>query len=106
VLHCFSGDWTVAEVALAHGFYLSIPGTVTYPKAEVQHEVVRRCPMERLLIETDAPFLAPVPFRGKDNEPAYVLYTAQKIAQLRGCALDEVALQTTRNAHNAFGIPH
>ncbi|MCU0572992.1 MAG: TatD family hydrolase [Syntrophobacteraceae bacterium] len=106
VLHCFSGDWAVAEAALALGFHLSIPGTVTYPRAEAQHEVVRRCPVERLLIETDAPFLAPVPFRGKDNEPAYVLYTAQKIAQLRGCALDEVARHTTRNARDAFGIPH
>lgn len=106
VLHCFSGDWKVAEAALALGFHLSIPGTVTYPKAEVQHEVVRRCPIDSLLIETDAPFLAPVPFRGKDNEPAYVLYTAQKIAQLRGCTLDDVARHTTMNARDAFGIPH
>jgi TatD DNase family protein len=105
VLHCFSGDWTVAEEALGMGFYLSIPGTVTYPKAQAQQEVVRRCPMNRLLIETDAPFLAPVPFRGRDNEPAYVLYTAQKIAQLRQCSLDEVAHHTTLNAHDAFGIP-
>jgi TatD DNase family protein len=106
VLHCFSADWAVAEAALDMGFYLSIPGTVTYPKSEVQQEVVRRSPMDRLLVETDAPFLAPVPFRGKDNEPAYVLYTAQKIAQLRKCSLEEVALHTTRNAHQAFGIPN
>jgi TatD DNase family protein len=105
VLHCFSGDWAVAEAALELGFFLSIPGTVTYPKSDVQQEVVRRSPLDRLLIETDAPFLAPVPFRGKDNEPAYVLYTAQKIAQLRQCSLDEVADHTTRNAHEAFGIP-
>lgn len=105
VLHCFSGDWAVAAAALSMGFYLSIPGTVTYPRAEVQQEVVRRCPLERLLVETDAPFLAPVPFRGKDNEPAYVLYTAQKIAQLRACTLEEVALHTTRNAHEVFGLP-
>ena len=78
VLHCFSGDWAVAEQALQMGFYLSIPGTVTYPRSEIQQEVVRRCPSERLLLETDAPFLAPVPFRGKDNEPSYVLYTAQR----------------------------
>jgi len=106
VLHCFSGDWAVAEAALDKGFYLSIPGTVTYPRAQAQHEVVKRCPPERLLIETDAPFLAPVPFRGKDNEPAHLLYTAQKIAQIRGCTLEEVARQTTRNAHEAFGIAH
>ena len=105
VLHCFSGDWAVAEAALEMGFYLSIPGTVTYPKSEAQQEVVRRSPMDRLLVETDAPFLAPVPFRGKGNEPAYILYTAQKIAQLRRCSLEEVALHTTRNAHEAFGIP-
>jgi TatD DNase family protein len=105
VLHCFSGDWAVAEAALEMGFYLSIPGTVTYPKSEAQQEVVRRSPMDRLLVETDAPFLAPVPFRGKGNEPAYILYTAQKIAQLRRCSLEEVALHTTRNAREAFGIP-
>lgn len=104
VLHCFSGDWAVAERALQMGFYLSIPGTVTYPKSEVQQDVVRRCPSDRLLLETDAPFLAPVPFRGKDNEPSYVLYTAQKVAQLRETTLDEVAQQTTRNAHTVFGI--
>jgi TatD DNase family protein len=104
VLHCFSGDWAIAEKALDMGFYLSIPGTVTYPKSEVQQDVVRRCPSDRLLLETDAPFLAPVPFRGKDNEPSYVLYTAQKVAQLRQATLDEVAHQTTLNAHAAFGI--
>jgi TatD DNase family protein len=105
VLHCFSGDWIVAKQALDLGFFLSIPGTVTYPKSEKQQEVVRRCPEDRLLVETDAPFLAPVPFRGKDNEPAHVLYTAQKVAQLRQCTLEEVAHFTTRNAHAAFGLP-
>jgi TatD DNase family protein len=104
VLHCFSGDWTVAKRCLDMGFYLSIPGTVTFPKAEIQQKVVRLAPLDRLLLETDAPYLAPVPFRGKVNEPAFVLYTAQKVANLRRCSLEEVAHQTTTNAHNIFGI--
>lgn len=104
ILHCFSGDWTVAKRCLDLGFYLSIPGTVTYNKAETQQEVVRRAPMDRLLIETDAPYLAPVPFRGKVNEPALVVHTAAKIAELRGCSVEEVADRTTQNARAAFRI--
>jgi TatD DNase family protein len=104
IMHCFSGNWEVAQRCLDMGFYLSIPGTVTFSKAEVQQDVVRRSPFDRLLVETDAPFLAPVPFRGKDNEPSFVLYTAQKIAGLRGCTLDEVAVQTTANARKAFRL--
>lgn len=104
VLHCFSGDWGVAKRCLDLGFYLSIPGTVTFPKAEIQHEVVRQVPLDRLLLETDAPYLAPVPYRGKVNEPAFVLYTANKVAELRGCSLEEVAQQTTINAHTVFRI--
>lgn len=104
ILHCFSGDWKIAEECLGLGFYVSIPGTVTFPKSEVQQDVVRRAPLDRLLVETDAPFLAPVPYRGKDNEPAFVLYTAKKIAELRACPLEEVARQTTANAHRVFGI--
>jgi len=104
VLHCFSGDWGVAKRCLDMGFYLSIPGTVTFPKAEIQQEVVRQAPWDRLLIETDAPYLAPVPYRGKVNEPAFVRYTAAKVAELRGCSLEEVAEQTTSNAHKVFRI--
>ena len=104
VLHCFSGDWAIARRCLDLGFYLSIPGTVTFPKAGVQQEVVRRAPLDRLLVETDAPYLAPVPYRGKVNEPAFVRYTAQKVAELRGCSLAEVADQTTANAHKVFRI--
>jgi TatD DNase family protein len=104
VLHCFSGDWSVAGRCLDLGFFLSIPGTVTYAKAEIQQEVARKVPMDRLLVETDAPFLAPVPFRGKDNEPSYVIYTVQKIAQLRGCPYEEVAFRTSENAGKAFGF--
>ncbi len=104
VLHCFSGDWTVAKRCLDLGFYLSIPGTVTFPKAQTQQEVVRRAPLDRLLVETDAPYLAPVPHRGKVNEPAFVRYTAAKVAELRNCSLEEIARQTTLNAHKVFRI--
>jgi TatD DNase family protein len=104
VLHCFSGDWEIARRCLDMGFYLSIPGTVTFSKAHVQQEVVERAPLDRLLIETDAPYLAPVPFRGKVNEPALMVHTAQKIAQLRGTTLEEVAYQTTSNAWKVFGL--
>ena len=103
-MHCFSGNWEVAGRCLDLGFYLSIPGTVTFAKAEVQQDVVRRAPLDRLLVETDAPFLAPVPYRGKDNEPSYVLYTARKIAELRGCSLEEVAARTTANARRVFRL--
>jgi TatD DNase family protein len=104
VLHCFSGDWAIARRCLDLGFYLSIPGTVTFPKVGIQQEVVKRAPLDRLLVETDAPYLAPVPYRGKVNEPAFVLFTAQKVSELRGCSLAEVADQTTANAHKVFRI--
>lgn len=104
VLHCFSGDWPIAKRCLDLGFYLSVPGTVTFPKAGTLQDVVRRAPLERLLVETDAPYLTPVPFRGKANEPSYVFYTAQKVADLRRCSFAEVAFQTTCNAHRIFGI--
>jgi TatD DNase family protein len=104
ILHCFSGDWAVARRCLDMGFYLSIPGTVTYPKSGVQQEVVRRAPFERLLVETDAPYLTPVPFRGKTNEPSYVYYTAAKIAELRCCSFHEAAVQTSLNAREAFRL--
>jgi TatD DNase family protein len=104
VLHCFSGDWPVARRCLELGGYLSIPGTVTFAKADTQQQVVRQAPLERLLLETDAPFLAPVPYRGKTNEPSYLLHTAQKIAELRGLPLAEVARQTTENARSVFRL--
>lgn len=104
VMHCFSGNWEVALRCLDLGFFLSIPGTVTYKKSDIQQDVVKRAPMDRLLVETDAPFLAPVPYRGKNNEPSFVLYTAKKIAELRGCSLEEVASRTTENARRVFGL--
>ncbi|MEN6485183.1 MAG: TatD family hydrolase [Syntrophobacteraceae bacterium] len=105
VMHCFSGDWGVAEFCLDLGFYLSIPGTVTFPKSGVQQDVVRRAPADRLLVETDSPYLAPVPWRGKVNEPAFVACTARKVAELRDCTFEEIAGQTTGNARRAFGLP-
>lgn len=104
VIHCFSGDGEMALKFVELGFYISIPGVVTFNKAEMLQEAVRAVPLSALLIETDAPFLAPVPFRGKTNEPAYSLYTAQKIAELKGLSLDEVARATTANAAKLFGI--
>ncbi len=104
IMHCFSGDWQVARKCLDMGFYLSVPGVVTFPKAEPLHEVVRRAPLDRLLIETDSPYLAPVPYRGKTNEPAFVRHTAGKIAELRNEPFEKVALQTTQNAKAAFRI--
>jgi TatD DNase family protein len=104
VMHCFSGDAALAREVTAFGFYLSIPGVVTFGKADMLQEVVRETPLAGLLLETDGPFLAPVPWRGRRNEPAYLLHTAQKVAELKGVGLDEVARQTTGNARRLFGI--
>lgn len=104
VMHCYSGDTELAKAAIDLGFMLSIPGVVTFAKADMMHEVARSAPFESLLIETDGPYLAPEPFRGKRNEPAYVLYAAAKIAGLRGISIDEVASQTSANALRLFGI--
>ncbi|HOV85467.1 MAG TPA: TatD family hydrolase, partial [Syntrophobacteraceae bacterium] len=104
VMHCFSGTWDIAGKCLDLGFYLSVPGTVTFSKAETQQQVARNIPLDRLLVETDAPYLTPVPYRGKVNEPAYVRYTAQKIAELRNSTLEEIAHETTANARRVFSI--
>lgn len=102
IMHCFSGDWQLAQNVLDLGFAISIPGVVTFTKADVMQEVAKKVPLDRLILETDAPFLAPEPLRGKKNVPEYVLYTAQKIAALRGISLEEVACATTENARNIF----
>ncbi|MCJ7601058.1 MAG: TatD family hydrolase [Desulfobulbaceae bacterium] len=104
VIHCFSGDGATAKKFIDLGFYISIPGVVTFNNAQILHDAVRAIPLSRLLVETDAPFLAPVPFRGKTNEPAYTLYTTQKIAELKDVTLDAVARQTTANVQKLFGI--
>lgn len=105
VIHCFSGDRDMAGKFLDLGFCISIPGTVTFKKAEELRQVVQYVPLTSLLIETDAPFLAPQPYRGKRNEPAYVAKTAGKIAELKGLAYEEVAQATTENALALFGLP-
>jgi len=104
VMHCFSGDADLALRVVAMGFYVSIPGVVTFNNSAMMQEAVKALPLERLLVETDGPFLAPVPKRGRRNEPAYVLYTAQRVAELKGVTIDELARQTTANAETLFGL--
>ena len=104
VMHCFSGNLHYAKKILDLGFYISIPGVVTFNKAADLQEVARKIPLEALLLETDAPFLAPVPMRGSKNKPDYLLYTAQKIAELQKTTLDKVARITTENAAKLFLI--
>nr|WP_321467136.1 TatD family hydrolase [uncultured Desulfobulbus sp.] len=105
VMHCFSGDIRLAEATLELGFLLSIPGVVTFANAQTLREVIRAVDLDALLVETDGPFLAPVPYRGKRNEPKYVLYTAQMIAELKNISLEEVARVTTANATRLFHLP-
>lgn len=104
VLHCYTGSVESARTYLAMGFYISLSGTVTFPNARNLHEVARYVPADRLLVETDSPYLAPVPVRGRRNEPAYVRYVAQQVAQLRGVPVDELAMQTTANVERLYGI--
>ena len=102
VLHCFTEDLEMAREAVRHGFYISLSGIVTFRNADSLREVARRVPLDRLLIETDSPYLAPVPHRGKPNEPAWVVEVAQCIARERGISVDEVAMQTTANFYRLF----
>lgn len=102
VIHCFSGSASFAQQALALGFYISLSGIITFKKSIDLQEIVKMIPLDKLLIETDAPYLAPVPKRGKPNEPAYVYYTAQKLAELKGISLEEVGKVTTNNFFTLF----
>lgn len=102
VLHCFTSSRQLAEKAIELGFYVSISGIVTFKNAEPLRDVVRALPLARLLVETDSPFLAPVPVRGKPCEPAYVAHTAAKVAELKGVAVDELARATTANFFALF----
>lgn len=104
IVHCFSGDYNLARQCLDLGFYISIPGTVTYPKSDELRDVVKRVPLSTLLVETDCPFLAPQVHRGKRNEPAYVVRAAEKIADIKGVSLEEVAMATTGNARDVFAL--
>lgn len=105
IIHCFSGDRAFAEQMVAMGFALSIPGVATFANARSLHEVIRYIDLEHLLLETDSPFLAPVPFRGKRNEPKFLVYTAQKIAEIKGISFSAVAKTTTANAIRLFQLP-
>jgi len=104
VFHCFSGDMAMAEQVMAMGFYISLAGPVTFKKARSLHEVARMVPDDYLLLETDAPYLTPEPFRGKRNEPAYLVHTAKRIAELRGISLQDISRITSVNAKQLFGI--
>jgi TatD DNase family protein len=102
VFHCFSGDWAMARQCLDLNFCLSITGAVTYKKGAILEEVVRLAPLESLLLETDAPYLAPNPFRGKRNEPAYLVHTAAHVAEIRGLPLPELSRAVMENTRRAF----
>lgn len=102
VLHCFTEDWETARAGLDLGFHVSFSGILTFRNAQSLREVAARIPDDRLLVETDSPYLAPVPRRGKTNEPAWVLHVAECLAQLRGRTLDEIATLTTRNFFRLF----
>ncbi|TCO78636.1 TatD family hydrolase [Marinisporobacter balticus] len=104
VLHCFSGSVELARQYIKLGAYISIAGPVTFKNARKTVEVVENIPLEYLFVETDSPYLTPVPFRGKRNEMAYVRYVAEKVAEIKGLSLEEVANQTTENAKKFFGI--
>ena len=102
ILHCYSGSWELAKACLEMGFLVSFSGMLTFPKAQSVRDVAEKVPMDRLLIETDSPFLAPVPHRGKRNEPAFVVETAKAIARVKGLSVEDVAKTTTANYHRLF----
>jgi TatD DNase family protein len=102
-LHSYFDDLAIAQRAFAIGFYIGVTGPITFKKAEREREIIKQVPLERVLIETDAPFLTPLPHRGERNEPAFVKHTAEMMAKVRGQPIEEVARQTTRNAEKLFG---
>ena len=104
IIHCFSGDYEMAKKCLDMGFYISIPGTITFQKSEKLQEVVKNVPIDSILLETDSPYLAPHPRRGRRNEPANVIFTARRVAEIKGLPLEEVGKITSQNTKNIFGI--
>lgn len=104
IMHCFGSDYAFAKKILNLGLYISFSGVVTFKNAADLHETAAKIPLDRMLVETDGPFLAPTPFRGKRNEPAHTRYTAAHIAQLRGISIEEVAAKTTENAKKIFNL--
>lgn len=105
VMHCFTENWEVAQQAMAMNFYISFSGIVTFKNAVELKEVARKIPLNRMLIETDSPYLAPVPFRGKQNQPAFVRHVAEEIARLRAVDLSDIATATTNNFIDLFKLP-
>ena len=105
ILHCFTGTWAHARRALDMGFMISFAGNVTYPKAQQIRDAAKQTPFDRMLIETDSPFLAPVPHRGKRNEPSFVKEVARQIGELRGLSTDEVGRETAQNFYRFFSLP-
>jgi TatD DNase family protein len=106
VMHCFTESLEVAEAAMAMGFYISFSGIVTFKSAKELQAVALAVPFDRMLIETDSPYLAPVPHRGKMNEPGFVMHVAEFLAKLKGVPVDQVAAQTTENFFKLFKIAH
>lgn len=104
VLHCYSGSWEMARELLKLGWYLGVDGPLTFRNAAKLPEIVRQLPLERILVETDCPYMAPVPMRGKRNEPSFVWYVAQKAAEIRGEDFEKFAAATTANAEDLYGI--
>jgi TatD DNase family protein len=104
ILHCFTGNWPQAKRALDMGFMISFAGNVTFPKAQQIRDAALQVPLDRMLIETDSPYLAPLPHRGKRNEPAFVRETARQLGELRGLSTDEVGERTSRNFYNFFKL--
>ena len=104
VMHCFSGSLEFAQICINKGFYIALGGVVTFKNAKKAHQIAEKIPIENLLLETDAPYLTPEPYRGKRNEPSYVKFVAEKIAEIRKINFDEVAEATTKNAGKVFGI--
>lgn len=104
VMHCYTGSWESAKVYLDLGMYISLTGAVTFKNAPKLAEVAEKTPLDRLLVETDCPYMAPVPLRGKRNEPAFIVHTVARIAQIRGMEPEELAAATWENANRAFGL--
>jgi TatD DNase family protein len=104
VMHCFTESWDVAEAAMEQGFHISFSGIVTFKNAGELKDVAQRVPLERLLVETDAPYLAPVPFRGKRNEPAYVRHVAAHVAELKNAMIQTIEDTTSRNFSSLFKV--
>lgn len=104
IMHCFSGSVEFAKECVKEGWFIALGGVVTFKNAIKMKEVAKEVPLENLLVETDAPYLTPVPFRGTENQPAYVKFVAEEIAKLRGITFEEVATATTKNAEKVYGI--